>query len=245
MDFAGRVLLEDEHCLAIVKPAGQFTQGTWAPPGEQTLEQEVRAYLDPDNPAGIYLGIVHRLDRPVSGVLIWAKNPKAARRLSSQFEHRKVQKEYWAIVSRSADGCLPEPLWTREGIATLEEIWTDWLTGAGTAGVVRAVPEGSPGARLAVTRISCQRALRLPEGCCWLRLWPETGRTHQLRVQAALRGLPILGDAVYGSDRTFPQGIALHARYLRVRHPILQTPLELSAPLPPAWAAQGIDLAGG
>ncbi|MGO9596976.1 MAG: RluA family pseudouridine synthase [Isosphaeraceae bacterium] len=243
MDFAGRVLLEDEHCLAIVKPAGQFTQGTWAPPGEQTLEQQVRAHLDPVNPAGVYLGIVHRLDRPVSGVLIWAKNPKAARRLSSQFEHRKVQKEYWAVVSPPAGGSQAELSWPSEGSGTVEETWTDWLTGAGTAGVVRAVPERSLGARPAVTRMSCARASRLPEGCRWLRLWPETGRTHQLRVQAAIRGLPVLGDAVYGSDRTFPQGIALHARSLRVRHPVLQTPLEVCAPLPPAWAEQGIDLA--
>jgi 23S rRNA pseudouridine1911/1915/1917 synthase len=243
MDFAARVILEDEHCLAIIKPAGQFTQGTWAPPGEQTLEQDVRAYLDPLNPAKVYLGIVHRLDRPVSGVLIWAKNPKAARRLSSQFEHRKVQKEYWAAVSPSAGVSPADPFRTLGEGETAEETWTDWLTGAGTAGVVRALPEGTPGARPAVTRVSCARASRLPEGCRWLRLWPETGRTHQLRIQAALRGLPILGDAVYGSDRTFPQGIALHARFLRVRHPILQTPLELYAPLPPAWAEQGIDLA--
>ena len=243
MDFAGRVLLEDEHCLAIVKPAGQFTQGTWAPAGEQTLEQEVRAYLDPANPAGVYLGIVHRLDRPVSGVLIWAKNPKAARRLSSQFEHRKVQKEYWAVVSPPAGASsVAELFWSSEGSTTFEETWTDWLTSAGTAGVVRAVPEASPGARPAVTRVSCDRAAHLPEGCRWLRLWPETGRTHQLRVQTAIRGLPILGDAAYGSDRSFPQGIALHARLLCVRHPILQTPLELCAPLPPAWLAQGIDL---
>ena len=147
MDIAGRVLLEDEHCLAIVKPAGQFTQGTWAPPGEQTLEQEVRAYLDPVNPAGVYLGIVHRLDRPVSGVLIWAKNPKAARRLSSQFEHRKVQKEYWAVVSPPAGSAQAERSWSSEGSETVDETWADWLTGAGTAGVVRAVPERSSGAR--------------------------------------------------------------------------------------------------
>jgi 23S rRNA pseudouridine1911/1915/1917 synthase len=243
MDFASRVLLEDEHCLVIVKPAGQFSQGTWAPTGEQTLEQEVRAYLDPANPAGVYLGIVHRLDRPVSGVLIWAKNPKAARRLSSQFEHRKVQKEYWAVVRPSAVGSAADLSRPFEASETSEETWTDWLTGAGTSGVVRALPEGSPGARQAVTRVSCARALRLPEGCRWLRLWPETGRTHQLRVQAAIRGLPILGDAVYGSDRAFPQGIALHACCLRIRHPILHTPLEVFAPLPPDWSTHGIDLA--
>ena len=92
------ILYEDPHCLAVVKPPGQFTQGSWAPPGEITLETAVRQYLNPDDPDSVYLGIVHRLDRPTSGVLIWAKTPKAARRLSSQFERRRVVKEYWAIV---------------------------------------------------------------------------------------------------------------------------------------------------
>jgi 23S rRNA pseudouridine1911/1915/1917 synthase len=74
------VLYEDEHCLAVVKPPGQFTQGSWAPPDEITLETAVRQYLDPGDPASVYLGIVHRLDRPTSGLLIWAKTLKAAGR---------------------------------------------------------------------------------------------------------------------------------------------------------------------
>jgi 23S rRNA pseudouridine1911/1915/1917 synthase len=82
------ILFEDNHCLAVAKPAGQFTQGSWAPEGQCTLETDARRHLDPDDPAAVYLGIVHRLDRPTSGVLIWAKTPKAARRLSSQFRGR-------------------------------------------------------------------------------------------------------------------------------------------------------------
>ena len=230
MNSGLRILLEDEHCLAVVKPAGQFVQGVWAPPGEQTLEQAVRAHLDPGDPASVYLGIVHRLDRPVSGVLIWAKTAKAARRLSLQFERRKVLKEYWAIVETT-------------GIPHDETgTWADWLTTAGVSGVVQAVPEGTPAARLALTRFRFDRAGQIPSGMRWLRLWPETGRTHQLRIQSAVRGMPILGDAPYGSETAFPHGIALHARTLHVRHPMLQTPLELTAPLPVYWAEQGIIL---
>lgn len=237
-----RVLFEDEHCLAIVKPPGQFVQGSWAPPGESTLEQVVRRHLDPHDPGSVYLGIVHRLDRPVSGVLIWAKTAKAARRLSSQFERRRAVKEYWAIVEvadveRVCSAAVSEP-----GTGQAQGRWTDWLTGPGVSGVARSVPPESPGARVATTRFCLAEAIRTPPGCRWLCLWPETGRTHQLRVQAASRGMPILGDAAYGSTRRFPQGIALHARALRVRHPILQTPLVLIADLPPAWAEEGINL---
>jgi len=84
--------------------------------------------------------------------------------------------------------------------------------------------------------------LRLPAGTSWLCLWPETGRTHQLRAQAACRGRPILGDATYGATRPFPRGIALHARALTVRHPILRTTLTWVAPLPAAWETAGIAL---
>jgi 23S rRNA pseudouridine1911/1915/1917 synthase len=240
-----RILFEDEHCLAVIKPAGQFVQGSWAPPGEQTLEQSVRKHLDQEASATVYLGIVHRLDRPVSGVLIWAKTIKAARRLAAQFERRKVEKEYWAIVERSEDRPLGQsPEWAGEFQAG-EGTWTDWLTAPGVSGVARAVAPGSAGARAAVTRFSFSRAVKIPPGCQLLRLWPETGRTHQLRAQTSIRGMPILGDATYGSRRDFPGGIALHARALRVRHPILQTPLLLTADLPACWTEAGIDVGDG
>src|SRR5271166_4474341 len=87
------ILFEDEHCLVLAKPAGQFTQGSWAPPGESTLEAAVRHYLEPGDPSSVYLGIVHRLDRPTSGVIVWAKTKKSARRLSAQFQNRQARKE--------------------------------------------------------------------------------------------------------------------------------------------------------
>ncbi len=249
------ILYEDEHCLAVVKPAGQFTLGTWSPPGETTLEGAVRSYLDSSNPSGVYLGIVHRLDRPTSGVLIWAKTPKSARRLSSQFETRRAIKEYWAIVELKPGASMaglptqmqtPAPTPTSPGPREplLRETWVDALTRPDRAGSVRIVPPQTAGAREAVTQFAVGAAVRLPEGCRWLRLWPRTGRAHQLRVQAAARGMPILGDSIYGSGRPFepPGTIALHAHRLQVLHPIAGTELVLTAPLPAGWAAQGIVL---
>jgi 23S rRNA pseudouridine1911/1915/1917 synthase len=241
------ILYEDDHCLALAKLAGQFPLGVWSPPGETTLEAAVRSHLCASNPREVYLGIVHRLDRATSGVLIWAKTPKAARRLSGQFEARRVIKEYWAIVERetsrpqTADQSAPSVV-PREPIAT--ETWVDSVTRPDRAGVVRIVPRSTKGAREAVTRVAAGTAVSLPEGCAWLRLWPQTGRAHQLRVQTAARGMPILGDSIYGSSRPFqpPGGIALHAYRLEVRHPITGADLILTAPVPPAWAVQGISI---
>lgn len=243
MGLGSKLVFEDEHCLGVLKTAGQFTQGSWAPTGEQTLEREVREYLCPADPSSVYLGIVHRLDRPVSGLLLWAKTTKAARRLSQQFERRKVAKEYWAIVEgvsrdQQTESAIAGP--TEETPA--EGTWIDWLTHAGVSGVVRAVPAGTEQSRQAVTRYRTENSSGLAPGYRWLRLWPETGRTHQLRVQAAIRGLPILGDSNYGSTKQFPQGIALHARQLGVHHPITGTPLILIAPVPASWTSLGFVL---
>ena len=225
------ILYEDPFCLAVIKPAGQFTQGTWAPPGEETLEQGVRRHLNPDNPAEAYVGILHRLDRPVSGLLLWAKTQKAARRLSKQFENRQVRKTYWAIVERTSPKSPSQA-----------ECWEDWLTAAGPDGKVRVMPANTPNARRARTDVRLLSSDRLPESNLgWLEMRPETGRTHQLRVQAAIRGMPILGDTIYGSTRPwpFPQGIALHARELQIRHPADQSSLVLKAPLPETWREFG------
>ena len=226
------VLFEDAHCLAVVKPAGLLTQGTAA--GEPTLETAVRRYLNPGAPGTTYLGTVHRLDRPVSGVVVWARTPKAARRLADQFARREARKEYWAIVEgRSPASSPPDEV----------EIWDDWLNPPDAEGVVRPGRSGA-GGRHAITRVAVAgvSGTRLPEGTSWLRLWPETGRTHQLRYQAMSRGRPVLGDAAYGAARPFPRGIALHARALTVRHPVLKTTLTWVAPLPAEWALAGIAL---
>jgi len=216
------ILYEDSDCLAVAKPAGQFTQGTWAPPGEMTLEASIRLYLNPLDPGSVYVGIVHRLDRPTSGVLLWAKTPKAARRLSAQFEGRRVVKEYWAIVelgraeARRCENIGPEGSPGHPGGQTFlsgingrqecllpEETWCDWLTRTSDTGIARLVPPETSGARRAVTRVRRTATSAVPSGCAWLRLWPQTGRTHQLRAQAAARGMPILGDSTYGSAAAF------------------------------------------
>jgi 23S rRNA pseudouridine1911/1915/1917 synthase len=241
------ILFEDHHCLAIAKRGGQFAQGAWAPPGESSLETDVRAYLSPAAPQSVYLGIVHRLDRPTSGVLVWAKTPKAARRISAQFEARRVQKEYWAVVEVSAVPATPTAANSPEARSEMPrdaELWTDWLLRVNSDGVASAVDPTSPGAREAVTRALFAQALSLPPGCAWLRLWPQTGRTHQLRIQAARRGMPVLGDSLYGSRLPFPEpeAIALHARSLRLRHPVTGAELALEAAVPSTWAAAGIVL---
>jgi 23S rRNA pseudouridine1911/1915/1917 synthase len=241
------ILFEDEHCLALSKPAGQFSQGSWAPEGETTLETAVRHYLQPAAPDRVYLGIVHRLDRPTSGVIIWAKTEKAARRLSTQFLRRTAVKEYWGIVEPAAIGPSPgEALQPTSAGTALdgEQVWHDWLSRPDDSGRASAVGTDAPGAREAITRVRQGQAVSLPLGCTWLRLRPETGRTHQLRIQAARRGTPILGDVIYGANRPLaqPHRVALHARSLTVRHPTIGRDLVLVAEVPSWWNDEGIVL---
>src|ERR1700722_18433116 len=111
------ILYEDNHCLVVAKPAALLTQGV--PPGIPTLEAMVKAYLKEryQKKGNVYLGIPHRLDRPVSGVVVFARNTKAARRLAEQFQTRQVRKIYWAVVERSVAGSVPDA----------EGQWEDWL----------------------------------------------------------------------------------------------------------------------
>jgi 23S rRNA pseudouridine1911/1915/1917 synthase len=215
------VLWEDPHGLAVDKPAGWLTQGPVG--GELTLESLVRLHLRPDDPASAYVGTVHRLDRPVSGVILWAKTPKAARRWADQFARREARKEYWAIV----EGNLAGPGETG--------VWEDWLGPPGAQGRARVIDPSEPGAVRASTRFEVGRGLAVREGFTWLKLRPETGRTHQLRVQASARLGPIVGDATYGSIHPFPSGIALHARSLTIEHPVHRRSITIEAPLPGSW----------
>lgn len=220
------VLYEDAHLLVVDKPAGLPTQGfVGAGP---SLEDAVRRHIEPDESTSSYLGTVHRLDRPVTGVILWTKTSKAARRVAEQFARRKVRKEYWAIVS---------------GTPTVAEgTWEDWLylehTGLGR---IQVCQPNAPRARHARTQFRVEGPTPRASGFSWLRLWPETGRRHQLRVQASSRGLPIVGDRAYGSATPFADGIALHARKLTILHPILEQPMTFEAPLPEAWAMYGIS----
>jgi 23S rRNA pseudouridine1911/1915/1917 synthase len=220
------ILFEDNHCLAVNKPAPLLTQGV--PPGIPTLESMAKSYLRDKyhKPGNVYLGIPHRLDRPVSGVVLFARNTKAARRLAEQFQGRQVHKVYRALV---------------EGIVAADEgTWEDWLLKVGDEARAERVSPETTGARLAVLH---QRVLKRHDGVTLLELEPQTGRMHQIRVQAAVRGHPVLGDVLYGATRPFgppaelprDRVIALHAHRLTFLHPIRYEEMTVTAPLPTAW----------
>jgi 23S rRNA pseudouridine1911/1915/1917 synthase len=226
MQDAPVILFEDNHCVAVAKPAGLLTQGV--PAGVPTLEAQVKAYLKEryHKPGNVYLGIPHRLDRPVSGVVLFARNTKAARRLAEQFQGRQVIKVYWAAVEGDVQ---PE-----------EGIWEDWVRKLPEEARSERAEPGEPGAKPAVLRY---RRLQPCEGGTLLEVRPETGRMHQIRLQASLRGWPVRGDQLYGAKLSFgppaelPRDrlVALHARSLTFLHPIRYEPLTVVAPLPAVW----------
>ena len=229
------ILFEDNHCLAINKPAGWPT--THFEGREETVDRLVKAYLKEKyaKPGEVFLGVVHRLDKPVSGVLLFARTSKAAARLSQQFRDGAIEKVYWAVVegdfSRlAARGAQrPERGERGNGIAgTLE----DWLLKDDAAGRIVTVPGTTPGARHALLHYE-KRAEH--GGLTLLELRPQTGRKHQLRVQLASRGLPIFGDKKYGSKHRFGHAIALHARSLTFLHPTRMEPITLKAEVPHFW----------
>ncbi len=220
------VLYEDNHCLGVAKPAPLLTQGV--PPGIPTLESMVKAYLKEKyhKPGNVYLGIPHRLDRPVSGVVVFARNTKAARRIAEQFQERRVRKLYWALVEGTVE---PE-----------EGVWEDYLLKVPEEARTEVATAETPGARLA--RLRYRRLRAVPEGAL-LEIELETGRMHQIRAQAARRGWPIRGDVLYGARLPFgppaelprERAIALHAHSLTFLHPIRYEPITLTAPLPVTW----------
>jgi len=219
------ILFEDEHLLAVSKPAGLSTQ---APPiAGTTLETLVRAYFGDGDPLSAFAGTVHRLDRPVSGVVLWAKTSRDAHLLARQFERRSVTKEYWAVVNGE-----PTP---RFGV------WEDWLVREDTGlGRVQRCRPGTPRAQHARTRFEVGGQTPSEPGLASLKLWPETGRMHQLRVQTGERGWPIIGDQLYGSRQEFESNaVALHAACISFLHPRDNRPLVIQAPVPESWLNRG------
>jgi 23S rRNA pseudouridine1911/1915/1917 synthase len=219
------ILFEQGPCIAVCKPSGLATQ---APPGIDSLEVRVKAFLrNRDNPPHeVYLGIPHRLDRPASGAMIFATRRRAAQKLARQFEHRTVKKLYWALV----EGRVDPPFGT----------WQDFLRKVYGKPQAEVVASDDPDARLAVLHY---RTLASTEADTWLEIQLETGRTHQIRIQAASRGHPLLGDFQYGSKTPFgPQhdderlrAIALHARTLEFQHPTTKQQVIITAPTPAFW----------
>lgn len=212
------ILYEDNHLLIVNKPAGLPTMG--AVPGQVSVYDLAKQYIKQtyNKPGEVYLGIVSRLDAAATGVLVLARTSKAAARLSELFRKADVEKTYWAIVERqpvpAAGTCV------------------DWLVKNEAQQKVVVVRSGDPQAREARLRYE---TIRPVSAGVLLEIHLETGRKHQIRVQLASRGWPILGDRKYGSRRVFPAGIALHSRRIEFIHPVRKTPLEIVAPEPPDW----------
>ena len=226
-----QILCEDGPIMAVNKPVGLLTQGV--PEGQPTLEGQVKQYLRERlaKPGNVYLGVPHRLDRPASGVVVFAKNSKAAARLAEQFRERTISKTYLVVTER-----VPAPRKDR---------LTDWLLKDAEAAHATVVAPGTAGAKEAVLDYE---VLAVRDGRALLEIDLLTGRMHQIRVQLASRGWHVVGDQQYGATLSTDEAavydphvsaIALHALRLGLYHPIRYEPLWIEAPLPPHWVNYG------
>lgn len=232
-----RILYEEGPVLAVNKESGILTQ---APAGIDSLEARVKAFLirRENKPGGCYLGIPHRLDRPASGAILFAKHVRAANRLSEQFRARTVEKKYWALVA----GRVPEE----------EGEWVDYMRKIPGRAEAELIAPIHPDAREAILHFHVIGRYTFPQygEVTHLEVELGTGRTHQIRLQTSSRGFPILGDAQYGSTIPFGEqfederlnAIALHSRKMSFSHPMTRERVTLVASLPEAWNALcGVD----
>lgn len=218
MSESFRILYEDNHILAIDKPAGWATMGV--DPSRPSLIHEAKSYLKRkyQKPGNVYLGVVSRLDSVTTGVVLLARTSKAASRLAFMFRSRNVDKTYLAVVAGEMESDRGS--------------WTDWILKNDTQRKMQVVAADQPGAKRASLSYHC---LKTVAGCSVLRIKLETGRKHQIRVQAASRGHPLLGDRKYGSRLQFPVGISLHAWRIQLTHPVRKTRLVITSGPPKSW----------
>ena len=209
------IVYEDNHLLVVNKPAGVLSMGDNT--GDTTIADMAAAYLKKkyNKPGNVFVGIVHRLDRPVSGVLVLARTSKAASRLSDQFRTHVVKKTYSAIVEG-----VPQ-----KSSATL----TDFLLKDQRTNTVTVVNAKQPGGKKSILRYEVRQE---KHNRTLLAVFPETGRSHQIRVQLANCGHPIVGDTRYGSKAKTGGRIFLHAKSIQITHPTQKTALQFEAPLP-------------
>lgn len=210
-----RVLYEDNHLLAMLKPAGVLTMGDDT--DDLTMVNIAADYLKHkyNKPGNVFVGVVHRLDRPVSGVLLFARTSKAASRLSDQFRRGSVKKIYRAVVT----GRVPKP----------EDTLTDWLHKDREQNVVSVVGSGVPKAQKSILTY---KVLKQVSNGIHLQIEPLTGRSHQIRVQLASRQMPINGDVKYGSSVRQGGRISLHAESLQFDHPTTKQQVVVTAEVP-------------
>jgi 23S rRNA pseudouridine1911/1915/1917 synthase len=211
-----RILHEDNHVIVINKLASEIVQGDKT--GDQTMPDEIKAYLKEkyQKPGNVFCGVVHRLDRPTSGALVFARTSKALERLNAQFRDKETNKIYWAIVEtepEKASGRLIHYLKKNEG--------------QNKSYPVNSSVAGSKEAILSYRKLASGDRYHL------LEITLETGRHHQIRVQLSSIGCIIKGDVKYGAKRSNPDGsICLHARYLKFTHPTSKEEVSVTAPVP-------------
>jgi len=210
------ILYEDNHLIAVNKTGSDLVQGDET--GDEPLSERVKEYIKEKykKPGDVYLGVVHRLDRPVTGVVLFARTSKALTRMNKMFQDKEVKKTYWAVVKE-----LPE-----EEEATLRH----FILKDSKKNKSYAFPKMRLGAKEAILsyrHVSSAAKYHL------LEVDLQTGRHHQIRCQLAKIGSPIRGDLKYGFDRSNANGgISLHARRISFLHPVKQEPVEIIAPVP-------------
>ncbi len=211
-----KILYEDNHIIIVNKAAGEIVQGDKT--GDEPLVETIKKYIKErdSKPGQVFLGVVHRLDRPVSGVVVFAKTSKALSRLNAMFATRDVHKTYWAI--------------TRNRPQEQSAILTHYITSVerNNKSYASLTPKsGSKEARLEY------RLIASSDRYCLLEVNLMTGRKHQIRVQLSSIGCPVKGDLKYGDKRSNPDGsISLHARRVRFIHPVSKKEIDITAPVP-------------
>ena len=215
-----QVLYEDNHIIAVSKTCHEIVQGDKT--GDTPLSEMVKAYIKAkyQKPGEVFLGVTHRLDRPTTGVVLFARTSKALTRLNAMFQsHELIRKTYWAIVEKN-DRLLGD-----EAIRLEHYLWRNekqnksFVVKAGTKDAKRAV--------------LTYKAIAQSDRYTLLEINLETGRHHQIRCQLAAIGLPIKGDLKYGAKRSNPDGgISLHARKIEFVHPVSKLPISITAPVP-------------
>lgn len=211
------VLYEDNHIIAVNKTCSEIVQGDKT--GDTPLSEIVKAYIKEkyNKPGEVFLGVTHRLDRPTSGVVLFARTSKALTRLNAMFQsHEQIQKTYWAIVQGAPK--MPE--------GRLE----NWLIRNEQQNKSYIVKPNANNAKKAILNY---RTLVRGDNYTLLEINLETGRHHQIRCQLAAIGCPIKGDLKYGAKRSNPDGgISLHARQIAFIHPVSKQPICITAPVP-------------
>lgn len=219
-----QIVFEDNHLLVINKKAGQLVQGDKT--GDASLLDLIKNYIKKrdQKPGNVFLGLVHRIDRPTSGLVIYAKTSKALSRLTQMVKNREIKKTYWAVVSKemiAPSGRLIHYLQKNE------------KTNKSTVFI-----KPTDNAKESVLNY---QLIKILDNFQLLEVDLETGRHHQIRAQLSKIGVPIKGDLKYGASRSNPDGgIHLHARKLAFQHPVTKENLEISAPVPqedPVWKA--------